>query len=346
MKEIGSEFDWQEPSENSTGFAWLPKCDDGCLTFSGRTAFETVIADIGQIRKVYFPSYCCDSMIEPFRNAEVAIEFYCVNYRNEFSVSLNIPDDCDVLVLCNYFGYRVEYPENEIIKFKNRGGIVIEDITHSLLSEQQYHSYSDYLVASVRKWGAVLCGGLCCKLNGEFKVKPQKFPGKKFIELKTKAMQLKHEYINNSSAVNKTEFLEMYAESNHFFATDYSNVKIDKNSEELLRCWNINEIRSTRQKNAAVLHNELWDNTICKTMFKSDNMDCPLFIPVVVLDDKRDLLKQELIKNSIYCPSHWPRPKANCDSNLYDLELSLICDQRYTEKDMMRIVDVIKNFRG
>ena len=140
MKEIGSEFEWQDQSENSTGFALLPKYDDGCLTFSGRTAFETVIADIGQIKKVYFPSYCCDSMIEPFRNEKVTIEFYSVDYTDNFSVSLHIPEDCDVLVLCNYFGYRVEYSPKEIAGFKSRGGIVIEDITHSFLSEQQYHN--------------------------------------------------------------------------------------------------------------------------------------------------------------------------------------------------------------
>lgn len=346
MKEIGSEFEWQEISDNQSGFDWIPTCDDWCLTFSGRTAFESVIKDIGIIKKVYFPSYCCDSMLEPFRKEKIGTEFYDVDFENKLDFRLSIPDDCDVLVWCNYFGYQSEYPIAEIEKFKKRGGIIIEDITHSLLSNQQYHVHRDYLVASVRKWGAVICGGLCCKLNGKFKTKTQKHPDERFIELKSKAMRLKREYINKPLSVNKSEFLEMYTESNHFFATDYSNVKIDKISEELLKYWNIDEIRSIRQKNATLLHNELRDSDICKTIFNLKNTDCPLFVPIAVFGGKRDELKQELIKNSIYCPSHWPRPKANCDSSLYDIELSLICDQRYTENDMMRIVDVIKNFRG
>ncbi|MBE6912390.1 MAG: hypothetical protein E7473_07685 [Ruminococcaceae bacterium] len=346
MKEIGSEFEWQESSGNPIGFAWLPKCDDWCLTFSGRTAFESVIKDIGIIKKVYFPSYCCDSMLEPFRKEKIGTEFYNVDFEDRFNIRLSIPDDCDVLVWCNYFGYEQEYPTDEMEKFKNRGGKIIEDITHSLLSNRQYNIHSDYIVASVRKWGAVLCGGLCCKLNGKFKAKPQKLPDERFIELKSKAMRLKREYIHKPLSVNKSEFLEMYAESNRFFATDYSDVKMDKESEKLLGCMNFDKIRKVRQKNAAFLHNELCDNNICKTIFDLKNTDCPLFVPVAVFGGKRDELKQELIKNSIYCPSHWPRPKANCDSNLYDIELSLICDQRYTEKDMMRIIDIIKNFRG
>lgn len=44
-------------------------------------------------------------------------------------------------------------------------------------------------------------------------------------------------------------------------------------------------------------------------------------------------LKEKIYKNRFYCPSHWP-----IDENINDLfeyELSLICDQRYNEKDIV-----------
>ena len=76
-------------------------------------------------------------------------------------------------------------------------------------------------------------------------------------------------------------------------------------------------------------------------MFDIENMDCPLFVPVIIKNGKRDVIRKKLVDNEIYCPVHWPHPDANCESNLYEMELSLVCDQRYGREDMQRIVDVL-----
>ena len=72
--------------------------------------------------------------------------------------------------------------------------------------------------------------------------------------------------------------------------------------------------------------------------------DCPLFVPI--LYKNRNELREYLIKKEIYCPIHWPKPfKENEISNLlYEKEISLVCDQRYTADDMKRIVKEIKGF--
>ena len=67
-------------------------------------------------------------------------------------------------------------------------------------------------------------------------------------------------------------------------------------------------------------------------------MDCPLFVPVLL--ENRDKVRKHLTENKIYCPVHWPKPEG-ADSNIYDMELSLICDQRYGVNDMERIVSVL-----
>ena len=73
-------------------------------------------------------------------------------------------------------------------------------------------------------------------------------------------------------------------------------------------------------------------------VFLKEDMDCPLFVPIIT--KKRNEIRQFLTDNKIYCPVHWPKP-AGCESNLYDTELSLICDQRYSEEDMKRLVEVL-----
>ena len=47
----------------------------------------------------------------------------------------------------------------------------------------------------------------------------------------------------------------------------------------------------------------------------------------------------------IYCPIHWPKPQMGGSSALFDTELSLVCDQRYTEKDMQRMIGILSDIR-
>ena len=73
-----------------------------------------------------------------------------------------------------------------------------------------------------------------------------------------------------------------------------------------------------------------------------------MFVPILVPDGKRDELRRYLIKHEMYCPVHWPVSMYHkLDKRaeiIYKNELSLVCDQRYTEEDMQRMVETIKDF--
>ena len=343
MKEIGSEFYWDKDYEdgNEIKKQWILYGSDYVFTFSGRTAIETVIEDIGDIEKVYFPSYCCQSMLEPFEKRGINIEYYSVEMNNGLQLILNIPPDCDVLFLCNYFGFNTKYSQAEIKKFKARGGVVIEDITHSLLSVKQHNADSDYLIASLRKWGALLSGGFCSKKTGEFRCKPKGIPDKEFLENKFNAMRLKAEYLKGLQK-DKNEFLAMYMQSNRWVENNYSGLYIDDYSAKILNNWDIDRMRKTRINNAKVLYNGLDSVSGIQMIFPEKHLDCPLFVPIVTCKQKRGILREKLIEYKMYFPIHWPKPNDKTSSELYDREISLVCDQRYNEEDMLRIVEVIK----
>ena len=77
--------------------------------------------------------------------------------------------------------------------------------------------------------------------------------------------------------------------------------------------------------------------------------DCPLFIPVIELTGQRDQLRRYLIDNNVYCPVHWPVSPYHKEisiqtKEIYENELSLICDQRYSPDDMMIIIKLIRDF--
>lgn len=345
INEIGSEFSLPSKALKSiTPLSFFSFGTDNIFTFSGRTAIELALKDIKGNKKAFLPSYCCDSMIEPFRALDIGYAFYDVNFTDKFSVDLKIPNDCNILLLCNYFGFNTPSFDKEIYSFKSRGGIVIEDITHSLLSEKPFNKYSDYLVASLRKWGPLVSGGLCCKMFSEFKVKPVNKPADDFVKLKLEAMELKSQYLLDGDDDKKSKFLNLFQKSNSMLSENYSDLLIDSKSLELLSCFDIKKISKTRKDNAKILYDGIKNMSFIKPMFSLDAMNTPLFVPIVLTKEHRDVIRQRLIDNKIYCPVHWSHPKAQCESNLYDTELSLICDQRYTQDDMKRILDVLNHY--
>lgn len=321
LKEIGSEFHFIK-SYNSNGIKF-PR--DGSLTFCGRTAIETVLKKIPKTKTALLPSYCCDSMIEPFRRAGIEVDFFNVNFTSELKIDIKNKSS-DVLLWCNYFGFRNEMP--------NYDGIIIEDITHSLFSKESYHLRSDYLVASIRKWLPIYCGGYC-SVNSNYSLPPQEF-----IAKKAEAMNLKSQHLNSFDEEKKAKFLSDFNNSNKWIAENYSNLNIDTYSKDYISSVDVVSIREKRRKNASILYDGLKDKV--EFMFDKNQMDCPLFVPII-LRKGRDEIRRYLSDNKIYCPIHWPHPNADCKSNLYGLELSLVCDQRYNEDDMERIVTTLRN---
>ena len=338
MNEIGSEFH-SIPYGEGTGIVFPKMIRDYSLTFSGRTAIETVLRNSSNIKKALLPSYCCDSMIEPFRRLGIAVSFYGVNYRNGLKIESGKKADVDCVVWCNYFGFNQTMPDfNTFIK---RGSVLIEDITHSFYSEQQYHEESTYLVASLRKWEPINCGGYCASVSGELKKKPQYNPPNEFVVHKRKAMELKEKYLTGKEPIDKTQFLEDFAKSNSWLAENYTDLTIDRDSEQFLQMANQDEEKKQRIKNARRLYKEIKTGENVSFLFDENEMDCPLFVPIIVRNGKRNAVRKELINRNIYCPIHWPHPQANCESNLYDMELSLVCDQRYTEDDMSAVATAL-----
>lgn len=341
IKEIGSEFSYKK-NNYGQGIPLLEGVKDYIYTFSGRTAIETVLENEQQIKKVMLPSYCCDSMIEPFRRKGIEIYFYNVNYKEKkLQINIEAEENVDAILWCNYFGFNLKMPD--FTKFIEKNVIIIEDITHCFYSKNnRYNELSHYIVASIRKWEPVLCGGYCASVKSELKYKPSKFPTKEFLEEKKKAMLLKKEYLEGNIKVNKGEFLEKFLKSNIWLSENYFGLTIDNESISILEHVDAEKNIIQRCNNAKELYKGLKECKFITPMFKEEDIDCPLFVPVLVDKKNRDYVRKKLIENKIYCPIHWPKPNASCKSNLYDIELSLICDHRYNEFDMKRIIEVLK----
>ncbi len=330
MKEIGSEF-WEQYNpvciQNKSNEAYL---------LSGRTALRFIIDDIcitRKLRKVMLPSYCCESMIQPFIHLGIEVIFYEVNNQR---IKYPYDNDSDAVLLIDFFGYKIA--ENSAIakKEKEAGKIVIYDATHKLDGNNDVERYADYSFCSYRKW--FYCNyAKAIKHNGIFNNK-KLMSYNHYIKKRDEAAQKKRRYI--SGLTNEKEvFLSEFNAAEQLLEEyiGYAGVPVE---------FDLNEITAKRRGNASYLVDEL--KRIEQIGLWRENIltdDTPMFVPILVEKSIRDDLRKALINESIYCPVHWPKSEYHKDVNeLYDVELSLVCDQRYSIADMERLVRVMEKF--
>ncbi len=344
--EIGSEF-WKADICNL--FSPTIKMPHQYL-LTGRTALDFTIQDIKNTRvfnKVYLPSYCCHTMIQPFLENDVEVEFYHVDFKDgRYIYEIDLNKQCDVVLIMQYFGFYNQDVNNYIKQLKDRGKVIIEDSTHSWFSEKPYSLNSDYVIASFRKWTGLNCGAIAIKQNSDFTVTMPDESNTKYIYLRQQAMSLKKEYIVYGKG-QKEVFLEIFNQAEKLIEKDYKNYNVPDDLIKLIQMLDYDYIRQ-RNFNANYLINELKSNKGIQSICELNNFDTPLFVPIIVRDNKRNELRQHLIRNNIYCPVHWPLSAVHDIKNthLYDNSLSLICDQRYNIEDLDRIIYHINEFVG
>ena len=335
--EIGSYF-WLDKENifiSKGNITFLPKVKDSTFTFSGRTAIEIALRDAlkyKHIRKAYVPSYCCVSMLQSFIDNGIKFDFYEVKLENgEIKYEIDANKDCDLILYMKYFGIDSNDISGNFSKMKEKGTIIVEDITHSMFSRCVYSEFSDYIVTSLRKWFAVPTGGWVGKINDILEVKPNIKSNHAVIE-KIRGMNMKYYYIKEQD-IDKEEFLQINSKFDNDLIHVDRMLELDDVSYDIMSGLDIDSIITRRKTNAKILEREL--SKLDNIMLPKMNLDvvAPLFYPIFLEKKDRDELRKYLGGVGIYCPIHWPEVMG-ANEGIRANELSLVCDQRYTEKDM------------
>ena len=345
-REIGSEF-WKtdilegKMIRNESDYIYL---------LSGRTALDFIIRDIKvskNIKFIYMPSYCCYTMILPFLQNGISVEFYNVGFENgKFTYDIDFETKCDTILIMQYFGYCNDQVVQSIERLRKNGKTIIEDATHSWFSKEPYSYLSDYVFASLRKWTGIPCGAVAIKNYENFIIPISDYSNNNYIDIRLKAALLKKKYIEKNEG-NKGKFLQLFSQAENLLDLDYQDYSIPKYYEFIIAKIDAEKIKKYRQTNANFLIEELSSFREIKTIF-INSKDTPLFVPIIVNKGRRDELRQHLINNEIYCPVHWAISNEHKidDFYLYKNSLSLVCDQRYDLSNMKRIIKCIDDFYG
>lgn len=336
-KEIGSEF-WDIP----IGMEENQKFSDHMKWFiSGRSALNYIISDIKnkqEITTAGLPSWCCDSMIIPFIQAGIKVQFYPVWVEKEKGLVQDISGviGCDCLLVMDYFGYA------RTIDYSMFSGVLIRDVTHSIFTTE--YKDAEYYFGSLRKWAGFWTGGFAWSSQWSQRMVVSEVD-EYYVSLRKQAMQEKKQYMEGQ--LEKKSFLNIFSEAEQYL----EEKSVIRNGHirdiECVKYLDISKLKEVRRNNVRQLLEMVEDYAMFPTLKEED---CPLFVPILVPRGKRNELRAYLIQQEIYCPIHWLITKwhqlTNQTRKLYEEELSIVCDQRYTEKDMERVGYAIQKFMG
>ena len=343
IREIGSEF-WEAPQK---------RCDKRYF-LSGRTALEYIARDAkctNAAQSVLLPSYCCHTMIEPFVRHGFGIRFYDVFYDQEQRrLCADLPEyqEHEALFYMSYFGFS-QIAGLHLEELRDRYAVIIDDRTHSWLRKEQPEVQANYSFTSFRKWGAFSGIAEACKYCGSFCVTAEDMRNQRYIAMRETAYSQKAFYMAHGG--EKSSFLTLFNEAEELLEADYAGYRPSYCAIDSLASTDWEAVRSRRRENAARLIEGLTGAKHVTLPFTDlTDADAPLFVPIL-LDKGRDELRRHLIEHAVYCPVHWSKSALHDGISrralrLYDTELSLLCDQRYGQEDMERILSLIADYDG
>jgi dTDP-4-amino-4,6-dideoxygalactose transaminase len=350
--EIGSEF-WIDSTENFENIEtlpkWIYKFGNPVLTSSGRGAISLLLRNCEiKTKTVLMPVYTCNSVILPFIEEGYKCYFYDINL--DFTPSLEDFDiymDIGIFLHMGYFGFPTNNNIKHIVKyFKKKSALVVEDITHTLFSDYNRFEENDYYVASIRKWVGLPSGGFI--VGTKRTIENTLKYNESFADKRREALLKKASYINGGCESLKDEYLELFSEGEQILDNDLTPYQLDNLSSVILNNLDVSRLKEKRRANFEVLLKGLKDINNLVPIFNevSENI-CPFFYPIYIKKERNEF-RRKLIEEEIYCPIHWPVPdiiKSNVlkESNqIYNMILSIPCDQRYEKKHMEKVISVIR----
>lgn len=329
---IGGEFKIQMPDG-------LPLSVNPVNLFcSGRGALSAILNHLftekDDDRKVLLPDYLCSSITKVCIDKNIPYSFYHVqdNLLPDESDLLGKINDEDIVLLMSYFGMIKTESVAKVIKEKSPETTIIIDDVQNFYSTEKY-SVADYRFNSYRKWFAVpdgaevFCKSECLKV-------PEK--DNDFAKYKFSGNVLK----NFADWIDDDLCLDLIEKGEAILDEQY-DCKCSRIGQALIQRISFDEIKNKRMENAAYLHEQL-EKMGVNHVYERGKV--PLFVPIFV--ENRNAVRKELFSNAIFAPIHWPFESPNLNgfekNPIYDKELSLICDQRYSLDDMDKQLGILR----
>jgi hypothetical protein len=315
MKELGGYFEFELPKK--TEFH-----KDAVRLNSGRNALEYILL-AKNYTKVYIPFYTCDAVLHSIEKLGIKYEFYKIDYKLNPIFNFEKIRTNEAFLYTNYFG--VMYSKLiEICKIHEN---IILDNSQAFYTPKINENDCFY---SPRKFFGVPDGSyLYCN-------KRLKAPLK--IDKSSSRFSFLFDRIENNATIGYSSFIK-----NEIFLNEAPMLKMSKFTRRVLESIDYDKVAEIRVNNYKYLSKYL--DLYNLNIFKLHSEDIPMFYPFFT---EKYFLRELLIKDKIYVPNYWKNVYDWVGDDAVEFKLAktllpLPIDQRYTNKDLSRIIKIITN---
>lgn len=317
FKAIGGYFELALPPERQ------PAYPSALMYQSARAAFHALLT-AERPKRVWMPSYICDSMLAPLIATNTEIIHYHIDSSFDVPSEVQLAAD-DWLLYVNYFGI-CDAQEKSILKRFNPEQIILDH------SQGFYSPPADCLatIYSPRKFFGVPDGGLLITKR------PLQPPCNR----------------DDSSVARYKHLLMRIDQSPEAGYQDFKNSedtfaaleprRISKVTERVLNSIDMQTCRTRRNENFRYLHENL--GKLNQLQLDDQTISGALCYPLLL---QTGSARTHLIGKRIFIPTYWPEvanrsAPASFNMQLLNNCLPLPCDHRYSIEDMSRIVACVK----
>ena len=289
---------------------------------SARAAFQALLT-AGNPGRVWIPRFICDEMIAPLSATGIAYSFYDLNADIGVSQSVVLAPS-DWLLYVNYFGIC---------------GRWVEELSRRFLPSQLVFDHSQAFfsppgnglatIYSPRKFFGVPDGGLLITtLSMPEPAEVESDSIARCAHLLTR--------LDKTPEAGYADFLK--AEQS---LRDTRPRKMSQLSHRLLRSIHHDAVKRQRSANFRFLHERL--QHLNGLDIQATNIQGPLCYPLFADESG---LRERLLAERIFVAQYWPEVIARVtgdsfESALVETCVAIPCDQRYTEADLGRVVNML-----
>jgi len=340
IKSIGGEFEI-DPNllKESNSANWTNEY----LVASGREALFSILYFLNtkfEINTLLLPDYLCKSVI----NAALKLNYNLVFYNLNDDLTINkekfiLKKNIQAILIINYFGLCDVNGDINWLKNKYPNTYIILDNVQAFF-EMNKTINADFVFTSFRKTLPVTDGGWVKAKYSFDSFSEVKKSKNDFSNYKLLAAILK--YYSHDIDISDDLYLNLFYEGEKLIDNYNTPREISDFTLSILKNLDLDEIKIIRCRNASFLQAKL-ENYGMEQLIKYEEERVPLFLPVTLRC--RDIIKNKLKDKMVYLPVHWPVENGYVKilqrgSLIYQSELSLIIDQRYTIKDIEEYFDI------
>jgi hypothetical protein len=336
---IGGVFALQEPEPPGQANRDRPFLQQGVLHLASARGAFCLLVRVLRPRRVWLPSYLCCSIVEGFRAADAAVEFFPVTEDLHCGSTAWLQGVArgDLVLRIHYFGFpNVDPVFQEAVA---RGACLVDDAAQALLSEG-VGTDADFVVFSPRKFVGLPDGG-CLVIRiplPDFSPQLPPPPDAWWRE-SLSAVALRRDF--DCIGGNRDWFTQFRLAENHVPAEPHAMSELTRRL--LAHGINFEAVASHRRDNYRLLLKLLGDVAMFPELPEGV---VPLGFPIRARP--RDAIRDDLFRQHIFPPVHWPLcgcvPASFDGSHRLAAEImTLPCDQRYGADDMRRVAAALRD---